>query len=108
MGRHEQSLNFALDILCSDVYEPYIDAVYLYGSCARGNQRFNSDIDLLLQCSEKFTPDIGRKMRIDAMPDDWNLPEVELKFVMGEGWKTENDQFSRNLRKDGILLWERK
>lgn len=108
MERHIQSINGALEVLCSEVYRPYLDAVYLYGSCARGNQRFDSDVDLLLQCNEKFTPDIGRSMIIDAMPEDWKLPDVELKFVYGDSWKSGKDQFSRNLIKEGVLLWERK
>lgn len=96
MERHMQSINRALEILCSEAYKTYIEAVYLYGSCARGNQRFDSDVDLLLQCNEKLTPDIARRLRIDAMPEDWNLPDVELKFVYGYSWKTGKDQFSRN------------
>ncbi|WP_077611967.1 nucleotidyltransferase domain-containing protein [Clostridium sp. Marseille-P2415] len=104
MKRHMQSINSALKILCSEAYKPYIEAVYLYGSCARGDQKFDSDVDLLLQCNDKFTPAIGRRMRIDAMPDNWNLPEVELKFVYGDSWKTGRDQFSRNLEKEGVLL----
>lgn len=70
MERHIQSINGALEVLCSEAYRPYIDAVYLYGSCARGNQRFDSDVDLLIQCNEKFSPDIGRSMIIHAMPED--------------------------------------
>ncbi len=103
-----QAINSALEVLCSESYEPYIEAVYLYGSCGRGNPGFHSDVDLLVQCNEKFTADIGRSLRIHAMPEDWNLPDVELKFVYGEGWKAEKDQFSRNLVKEGVLLWEKK
>lgn len=47
-------------------------------------------------------------MIIAAMPDHYNLPEVELKFVLGEKWKTQQDQFSRNLKRDGVLLWKKK
>ncbi|HCD45945.1 MAG TPA: hypothetical protein DEQ64_19915 [Lachnoclostridium sp.] len=108
MERHMQSIKSALEVLCSEAYRPYVEAVYLYGSCGRGNQRFDSDVDLLVQCSEKFTTDIGRSMRIHAMPEDWNLPDVELKFVYGDSWKAGKDQFSRNLIKEGVLLWERK
>lgn len=108
MERHMQAINNALKVLCSEEYQLYVEAVYLYGSCARGNKRFDSDVDLLLQCNEKFTPDIGRSMRIQAMPEDWKLPDVELKFVYGEEWKTGKDQFSRNLIKEGVLLWEKK
>jgi len=47
-------------------------------------------------------------MRIHAMPEDWNLPDVELKFVYGDGWNAGKDQFSRNLIMEGVLLWEKK
>jgi hypothetical protein len=32
MERHLQSIKGALEVLCSEAYSPYIEAVYLYGS----------------------------------------------------------------------------
>jgi predicted nucleotidyltransferase len=100
-------MNQAIDILCSDTYVSYIDEIYLYGSCSRGNQRYDSDVDLLVQYNESYTDAIGRQMRVAVLPEDSTLPDVELKFVQGDHWKTAIDPFSQNLRKDSILLWKR-
>jgi hypothetical protein len=49
--RHDQSLKHALHVLKKDFFE-YIDRIYLYGSCARSQQRYSSDVDLLVVVSE--------------------------------------------------------
>lgn len=106
MGKHLQVMNNALKILCTEPYEQYIGAIYLYGSCARGDQRFDSDVDLLVQYNHLFDQKIGREMRIAVMPDDVSLPDVELKFAKQDGWEQATDQFSKNIKKEGILLWK--
>lgn len=107
MGRHLQVMKNAVKILSEEPYMHYIDAIYLYGSCATGKQKFDSDVDLLIQYNQDFTPGIGRKMRIAVMPDDISQPDVELKFVKQNQWRQQEDPFSRNLRKEGILLWKK-
>lgn len=107
MGRHLKVLNDALKILSSGPYKQYIEEIYLYGSCARGNEKHGSDVDLLVQCSQMPTPAMARKMRLEIMPEDVKLPDVELKFVKGSQWKKASDQFSRNIQKEGILIWKR-
>lgn len=107
MGRHLQAMNNAINILSSEPYINYIEAIYLYGSCATGKQKFDSDVDLLVQYNQKFIPQIGREMRIAVMPADVSQPDVELKFVNQEQWKCKGDPFSMNLRREGILLWKK-
>lgn len=107
MGRHLQVMKDAVDILSNAPYMDYIEAIYLYGSCATGRQKFDSDVDLLVQYNQKFMPRIGREMRIAVMPVDVSQPEVELKFVNQEQWKSKEDPFSQNLRREGILLWKK-
>lgn len=106
--RHQMSLQYALNVLEQTQYRNCMDAIYLFGSYARGENKYNSDVDILIQYNDRFTVETGRSMRIAANPDDYRLPEVELKFVQGEEWKKKEDQFSRNLRKDAVKLWERK
>lgn len=107
MGRHLQAMEHALKILSEEPYRKYIDAIYLYGSCATGRQKYESDVDLLVQYNPSFDQQIGRNMRIAAMPEDAELPDVELKFVQQDYWKQASDPFSQNLKKEGILLWKR-
>ena len=105
--RHQQSIEYALEVLQREEYLPYIEAIYLFGSYARKTHTQESDVDILVQCNEQFTPRIGRQMRVAAMPSELAFPEVELKFVVGDDWTQKDDQFSRNLTKDGVLLWKK-
>lgn len=50
--------------------------------------------------------DVLRSMRVEAIPDDWELPEVELKYFWGERFN-QSEQFDRNLREEGKLPWVR-
>lgn len=106
MTRHEKSLQYALSVLTGERYRAYLDAIYLYGSCARGDQKYASDVDLLLKLRETVPNGILRAMRVDATPDDRELPEVELKYCFGDRL-SQSDQFDRNLREEGKLLWVR-
>lgn len=106
MSRHEEALNYALQVLSQEQYKAFIYEIYLYGSCARGTQKFDSDIDLLIKIDENIPKDVLRKMRMDVIPD-YNLPEVELKFFKEDTFSS-SPQFNENLKKEGILLWKRK
>lgn len=107
MGRHLQVMNNALAILSNAPYSQYIDAIYLYGSCATGKQRYDSDVDLLVEYNSLFNQTIGRQMRIAVIPENINLPDVELKFVQKDNWKKKCDCFTQNLKKESILVWKR-
>lgn len=104
--RHEKSLQYALSVLTSERYRAYLDAIYLYGSCARGDQKYTSDVDLLLKLRKTVPAGVLRAMRVEATPDDWELPEVELKYFWGDRFN-QSEQFDRNVREEGKLLWVR-
>ena len=107
MERHLPAMKSAVQILSDTPYQEYIKSIYLYGSCAKGTQKYRSDVDLFVECNELFTPEIGREMRLAVMPEAKDTPEVELKFITATCWKQNQDPFSKNLRKDGILLWKK-
>lgn len=105
MSRHSRSLKYALSVL-GDEFREYVEEIYLYGSFARGEQRYHSDIDLLIKVKEDTTPRIMRLMRTKVIPDDFTLPEVELKFFTGKVFSS-SYRFNENLRRDGKLLWKK-
>lgn len=106
MNRHSKSLQHALQVLRQDKYAKYINAIYLYGSCARGTQKYDSDIDLLLMVQADTPKAILRQMQIEVMPEEIDLPPVELKISMGDTF-SDSSQFNENIKRDGRLLWER-
>lgn len=107
-NRHEEAVDYALNILSRAPYDKYIEKIYIFGSCARKQEKYTSDVDLLVECNEKMTPQIVRSMRIAVMPEQLDMPEIDLKFEKGSKWKEQDDQFSKNLLKEGVLLWEKK
>ena len=90
--------------------QPYVEDVILYGSCARKEQNYSSDIDLLLVLSEEFRKNENLmipllKLKSQIMTDDIEDPEIDLKIVIGSDWKMNPMQYYKNVKKDGISLW---
>lgn len=106
MNKHAEALKYALQVLNNERYKKYIKAIYLYGSCARGEQKATSDVDLFLKVDIDTPQKVLLSMRNDVMPEDEFLPEVELKFSKSDQFSSCN-QFSKNIERDGKLLWER-
>ena len=79
----------------------------MYGSCARGEQKYDSDIDLFLFLDKDTPAETIRQMRLDVIPENYELPNVEIKYSMTDSFST-SKQFDMQLRKDAKLLWRRK
>lgn len=103
---HAKSLERTLYALANCRHKQEIQAIYLYGSCARCQQTKNSDVDLFI-CLNKLNPRIQRELRAIVESDDLALPEVELKFGTKLDLLHNDNIFYRNIRKEGKLLWER-
>ena len=103
--RHRQATLYALRILLGENFSPYIQEVYLYGSCARGEEKYRSDVDLLVKVVPKTPARIMRRMKAEAVPDDCELPEVDVKGT--SGGELGSDRFEKNVEKDRRLLWKK-
>lgn len=104
-SRHRIAMDMAVKKL-QEQFSEYVKEIYLYGSCARGEQKFQSDVDLLVKVEEGTSPRILRKMRVEVMPDREDLPEVELKFSSGVNF-SDSYRFNENIKKEGRLIWKR-
>ncbi len=108
--RSDKAVDYALSEIKKADIAPYVRQIYLYGSCARNEQSYGSDVDLLLELDEAFES-VERKAamiselrgRLSQLDD--SLPEIEVKLVIGNKWKTDNTIFFTNIRKDGEKLW---
>ena len=103
--RHKKALDQAVQKLCTDFSE-YVTAIYSYGSYARGEQKFWSDVDLLVKIPENTPPQIMRKMRAEVITEQYDLPEVDLKFSSGEEFSI-SYRFNENIKKEGKLIWKK-
>ncbi len=105
LNRHKISMDQAITKLV-EKFSEYINEIYLYGSCARGEQKFSSDVDLFVRVEEDTPSRVLRKMRVEAMPDELNLPEVDLKFASGKEF-SQSYRFNENIKKEGKLIWKK-
>lgn len=108
--RHRNAIQYAVTVIRNSELQPYVEDVILYGSCARKEQNYSSDIDLLLVLSEEFRKNENlriplRKLKSQIMTDDIEDPEIDLKIVIGSDWKMNPMQYYKNVKKDGISLW---
>ena len=103
---------YALNVIEQSSLYPYLKQIILFGSCARGEERFDSDVDLLLVVDAGIR-DLAdykrmyRKLRVDVSSDDWRTVETDLKLTIGDEWETSNATIYLCIRKDGICVWER-
>lgn len=105
--RHQDALQYAINMVQQSPLKPYVKDLILYGSCARKEQKYSSDVDLLLVLDEKFLEDqtLRTPMRLLKSQVSTDDPEVDLKIVVGDDWKSNNMQYFKNIRKEGISVW---
>ena len=106
-----KSIEYAVDIIKKSLVAPFVKALYLYGSCARGEQNYGSDVDLFLELQpdfdvQKYKDDIiilkGR-----VSPTDMNMAEVDLKVVVGDEWKKNQMLYYQNILREGVNIWQK-
>lgn len=103
--RHRASIRYALDKIETE-YADDIRRVVLFGSCARGTQRYQSDVDLLLYARGDLPEEKVRELKFGLSPEDFTLPEVQGIVSRSEKLPMIR-QFVDNIRKEGIIIWEK-
>ena len=92
-----------------EIYGDLIDSVILYGSTARGTRTADSDVDVAILLRAGAT-----KVMRDQMPDLVVDLELECGNVLSvlcidydkfAEWK-DVLLFYKNIRKDGVVLWQ--
>ena len=109
--RSSKSVEYAVDAIRKSPVAPFVKALYLYGSCARGEQTYGSDVDLFLELqpdfdTQKYKDDvILLKGRVS--PVDMNMAEVDLKVVVGDEWRKNQMLYYQNILKEGVDIWQK-
>ena len=108
--RHDRALRLEQGKIFESKLAGYIKEVYLYGSTARGQERWNSDIDLLLVLDPQVerTRELKREilyLKGSITGDELDDPEVDLKVVFGDEWKSSSQTFYRNVLQEGQRIW---
>lgn len=109
--RHLNAIDYAFKCIKDSELFPYIEKIILYGSCARGTAKWNSDVDLCIILSEDSRVMRGLSPKIHylkgiASASDVCAVEADLKFFIGNDWEQNNSLFCNSLREDGKILWQ--
>lgn len=106
-----KSVEYAVNVIRKSPVAPFVKALYLYGSCARGEQTYGSDVDLFLELQSDFDT---QKYKDDVIllkgrvsPSDINMAEVDLKVVVGDEWKRNKMLYYQNILKEGVDIWQK-
>ena len=106
--RSHYATQYALRQIKKSPVAPYVTKLLLFGSCARRQQGFSSDVDLLLEVSENIPEDFRTelvKLRSMVTPVDADAPEVDLRIVIGNAWEKNPMLYYKNISRDGIDIW---
>lgn len=109
--RSAKALDYAVSRIRASAVAPYVSSLYLYGSCARNEQRYASDVDLFLELNADADMELLRDKLIKlkgeiSMPEP-GMPDVEMKIAVGDDWRRSDMLFYRNVAADGIDIWEK-
>ena len=107
--RSRRAIEYAVREIRASAVAPYVSKLYLYGSCAREEQTYRSDVDLMLELKPTFDISALRdeiillKSRVN--PPQSDMPEIDLKVVVGDEWKDEDTLYFENIKKEGRDIW---
>ena len=103
--RHRKSIRYALQKIETE-YADDIRRVVLFGSCARRTQKYESDVDLLLYVRSDLAEETARQLKFGLSPENFELPEVQ-GIVSRSDTLPMIRQFTENIKKEGIVIWEK-
>lgn len=109
--RHDLALQSAKQKILRSKLSLYAKELYLYGSAARGEVSWDSDIDLLLVLdpSQKNSRELKREiiyLKGSLTDEEVDAPEVDLKVVFGNGWRTSTQTYYKNIVQEGKNMAE--
>ena len=86
-----------------------INQVILYGSCAGGEEKFTSDVDLVVvfRANSGYTKKDMRTMRMAINEDsDVGTVDVDVHFLDSADITTSKSTYVNEIRKDGIIIYK--
>lgn len=85
---------------------PHLRKIILFGSCATGKIKINSDIDILIVTDDIITDRVFKgNLRTELSEPIYGV-KTDIVFYTRGSYENANDLFTRQLREYGIVLWE--
>lgn len=102
--RHQKAIEFALKKIKESPLSKYVVEVVLFGSVARNEERFDSDIDLLLVLNEQaraMKKDISY-LKGNISSDEIEDAEADLKITFNKDWRNSMETIFLCIKMDGV------
>ena len=87
----------------------FIQEIWIYGSYARGDNKINSDFDIMCVIpKEKFNKQTILEIRRET--PGYDLPDLDIHFCIEslDLFEYKNDALILNVKKDGVKIWDQK
>ena len=108
--RSLETIKYAYSLIKNSEIAPYVNKLFVYGSCVKKEQRYDSDVDLFLELKDlsviKQYRDLLIQLRTLVNPIDLDLPSVDLKIVIGDSWQHSDNIYFKNIRREGVNIWK--
>lgn len=85
---------------------PGITEVRIFGSGATGKLRASSDLDLLILTEKPVKERVLRAEISEQLDMEWDGVSTDCVFYTMESFQTGQDTFSKELRRDSIIVWK--
>lgn len=113
--RQRNTIKFVVNKIIETDISNIVQSIWLFGSCARDEDIYSSDVDIVCIINSCNPEDrrIMRRIRSEASCTNVGDPDVDIIFKYNNGnitcipWNEDNSTFSKQLRKDAIKIWER-
>lgn len=89
--------------------EQIIDII-LYGSCAKGTFKYNSDVDIMVLIDKEWffkNIEIVRKLLAFSIPYFENLPDVDIRVECGTIEEQNDTWYWKLIKKEGKSVWKK-
>lgn len=111
--RKRLSLEKVLNLISTSTIVEYIVSVILYGSSARGDDKWDSDVDLLVIFKSTLPEDLKNeilKIRGESLGLSYEDVPVDIHFYSSDTIKkfkegSYKSVYLKNVQREGIVLW---
>lgn len=103
MLRHDKLADYVLENIESN---GNVLKAFVFGSYARGEEKWGSDVDFLLVVNDSTQDAEIRNIVLNLSPDDYTLPELDIT-VYRESNVAKDSFFLSQVKKDWRLVYEK-
>ena len=103
LPKHYEIIKLCMSLI-NQLEDFKFNKVILYGSCARGDARFGSDVDLCIVTNHKSSLAEVLNFKTYIYKNLPDCAEVDIKFIDEVEYSTSNTLFINDIRKDGVIL----